>query len=68
MKYFVVAATARTAADLSGVHHNTEVRFFYKLRENIALKQHESSRQFLWEIEPDESYFDERRKGERGKG
>ena len=67
MKDFV-AARARTAADLSGVHRNTEVRFFYKFREKIALKKHESSGQFLWEIEPDESYSDERRKGKRGKG
>ena len=39
MKYFVAGATARTAADLIGIHRNTAVRFFHKLREKIAIKQ-----------------------------
>ena len=28
IKLFVAGATARTAADLSGIHRNTAVRFF----------------------------------------
>ncbi len=28
IKYFVAGTTARTAADLSGVHRNTAIRFF----------------------------------------
>ena len=37
MKYFVAGSTARTAADLVGIHRNTAIRFFHKLREKIAL-------------------------------
>ncbi|QGP56934.1 Transposase (plasmid) [Piscirickettsia salmonis] len=33
MKYFIAGSTARTAADLAGIHRNTAIRFFYKLRE-----------------------------------
>jgi transposase len=39
MKYFVAGATARTAADLVEIHHNTAVRFFYNLRVKIAQTQ-----------------------------
>jgi len=68
IKYFVAGATARTAADLAGVHRNTVVRFFHKLREKIALKQQHRSEQFCGKIELDESYFGGRRKGKRGRG
>ena len=43
MKYFIAGATARTAADLVGIHRNSAVRFFHKLRENITLKQQDRS-------------------------
>lgn len=39
MKYFIVGSTARSAADQTGIHRNTAVRFFYKLRKKIAQKQ-----------------------------
>jgi transposase len=39
IKYFVVGATARTAADLVEIHRNTAVRFFYNLRVKIAQTQ-----------------------------
>lgn len=68
MKYFVACATARTAADLSGVHRNTAIRFFHKLRAKIAHKQNERSEHFCGKIELDESYFGGRIKGERGRG
>ena len=68
IKLFVAGATARTAADLSGIHRNTAVRFFYKLRVNITLKQHQRSEQFYGQIEVDESYFGGKRKGKRGRG
>lgn len=68
MKYFVAATTARTAADLSGVHRNTAIRFFHKLRAKIAHKQNERSEQFCGKIELDESYFGGKRKGKRGRG
>ena len=68
MKYFVAGSTARTAADLAGIHRNTAVRFFYKLRSAIASKQQERAAQFTVEIELDESYFGGTRKGKRGRG
>ena len=68
MKYFVAGSTARTAADLVGIHRNTAVRFFHKLREKIAIKQQNRSEQFYGKIELDESYFGGTRKGKRGRG
>jgi len=68
IKYFVAGATARTAADLSGVHRNTAIRFFHKLRSAIATKQQERAAQFTGEVELDESYFGGVRKGKRGRG
>lgn len=68
MKYFIGGTTARTAADLAGIHRNTAVRFFHKLREKIALKQQDRIEQFCGKIELDESYFGGHRKGKRGRG
>ena len=68
MKYFIAGATARTAADLVGIHRNSGVRFFHKLREKIALKQQDRSEQFGGSIELDKSYFGGVRKGKRGRG
>lgn len=68
MKYFVAGSTARTAADLMGIHRNTAIRFFHKLRAKIALKQQHRSEQFCGNIELDESYFGGVRKGKRGRG
>ena len=68
MKYFVAGSTARTAADLTGIHRNTAVRFFHKLREKVALEQQHRSEQFCGRVELDESYFGGHRKGKRGRG
>jgi len=68
MKYFITGATARTATDLVGIHRNSGVRFFHKLREKIALKQQDRSEQFGGSIELDEGYFGGVRKGKRGRG
>ena len=68
MKYFIAGATARTAADLAGVHRNSAIRFFHKLRCAIATKQQERAAQFAGEVELDESYFGGTRKGKRGRG
>ena len=68
MKYFIAGSTARTAADLAGIHRNTAVRFFHKLREKIALEQQHRSEQFCGKVELDESYFGGHRKGKRGRG
>ena len=53
MKYFVAGSTARTAAELAGVHRihrNTTVRFVHKLRTAIAGKQQKRAAQFAGEI------------------
>ena len=68
IKYFVSGTTARTAADLTGIHRNSVVRFFHKLRVKIALKQQNRNEQFCGKIELDESYFGGTRKGKRGRG
>lgn len=68
MKYFVAGTPARTAADLAGVHRNSAIRFFHKLRCAIASKQQKRAAQLCGEIEVDESYFGGRRKGKRGRG
>ena len=57
IEYFVAGTPARTAADLGGVHRNSAIRFFHKLREKISLKQQDRSEQFCGKIELDESYF-----------
>ena len=68
MEYFVAGTPARAAADLVGVHRNSAIRFFHKLRTKIALNQQNLSEQFCGKIELDESYFGGVRKGKRGRG
>jgi transposase len=69
IKYFCAGATARSAAELSGVNRNTAILFFRKLRETIyeEINSDESAR-MSGEIELDESYFGGSRKGKRGRG
>jgi transposase len=67
MKYFIVGATARAAADLVGIHRNGAVHFFHKLQVKIALKQQDRNEQFSGTVEFDKSYFGGVRKGERGR-
>lgn len=68
IEHFVAGTPARTSAELTGVHRNSAIRFYHKLRCAIALKQHERAAQFCGEIEVDESYFGGIRKGKRGRG
>ena len=68
MKYFIAGSTAKTSGDLMGIHRNTVIRFFHKLREKIALKQQNRHKQFCGKIELDESYFGGTRKGKWGRG
>ena len=68
LEHFVAGTTARTAADLLGIHRNSAIRFFHKLREEIAQKQQNRSEQFCGKIELDESYFGGTKKGKRGRG
>ena len=59
---------ARTVAELGGLHRNSGIRFFHKLREKIARQQQNSSKQFCGKIELDESYFGGIRKEKHGRG
>jgi transposase len=69
VKLFVAGATARTAADLVGVHRNTAALFFAKLRGLIAGHQERAMAEaFDGPVEIDESYFGGHRKGQRGRG
>ena len=65
IEFFVAGISARTAAELAGVHRNSAIRFFHKIREKIALRQQILAAQFCGEMEIDESYFGGIRKGKR---
>ena len=67
IEYFVVGATARTAASMVGVNKTTAAFYFHRLREIVALRSEDTSPVF-GEIEVDESYFGGHRKGKRGRG
>jgi transposase len=65
----VAGATARTAAELVGVHRNAAALFFAKVRAVIAARQDRAmAAAFDGPAEIDESYFGGRRKGRRGRG
>ena len=69
VKLFIAGSTARTAAELAGIHRNSAALYFCKLRELIAAHQeHEMRQVFDGEVEIDESYFGGQRKGKRGRG
>ena len=68
IKQFVAGATARAAADLTGVNRHTATLYFLKLRELIAAKLAEQEPWLSGEIEVDESDFGGARKGKRGRG
>lgn len=67
LKLFVAGATARTAAEVVGVHRHTAIQFFRNCRKAIAAHQ-ERQWPLCGEVEVDESYFGGRRKGKRGRG
>ena len=50
LEYFVAGTPSRTAADLVGIHRNSAIRFFYKLRQQIAHKQAKRAVQFCGEM------------------
>jgi transposase len=67
LELFVAEVTARTAADLTGLHRNSAALFYHKLRLLIADKISEVDPEF-GAFEADESYFGGVRKGRRGRG
>ena len=69
LEFFVLQVTARSAADILGIHPNSAVLFYRKIRmvisHHLALAADEV---FEGSVELDESYFDGHRKGRRGRG
>ena len=63
---FVAGATARAAAEITGVNRNTVRSFYQRLRQLIASQL--PSYELSGEVEADESYFGGVRKGKRGRG
>jgi len=69
VEYFVLEATARSAADLLSIQPNSAALFYRKLREIIAYHlEQEACEMFDGSVELDESYFGGVRKGKRGRG
>ncbi len=66
LKYFVIGATARAAAQMVDVNVKTATTYFMRLRKLIASQL--PSYKLSGEVEADESYFGGRRKGKRGRG
>lgn len=67
LELFVAEVTARTAADLIGLHRNSAALYDHKLRYLIANKIAEAEPE-CGVFECDESYFGGVRKGKRGRG
>jgi len=69
LSFFVLEVTARAAADVLGIQHNTAALFYKKIR--LVITHHleqESSEIFEGCVELDGSYFGGKRKGKRGRG
>ena len=67
--YFVSGTTARCTSELVGIHRNTSIVYFYRLREIIAYQlELKITEYFSGDIAVDESYFGGTRKGKRGRG
>ena len=69
LRFFVLEVTARSAADILGIHPNSAALFYRKIRTvinyHLALAADEV---FERPVELDESYFGGRRKGRGGRG
>jgi len=69
LEFFVLEVTARAAADILNIEHNSAALFYKKIRQVITHHlQNESAEMFDGCIELDESYFGGVRKGKRGRG
>ena len=69
LEFFVLEVTARSAANMLGIHPNSAVLFYRKIRQIIAFHlAKEAAEVFNGEVEIDESYFGGVRKGKRGRG
>ncbi|EOC57651.1 putative transposase [Neisseria meningitidis NM80] len=68
LRFFVLEVTARSAADILGIHPNSAALFYRKIRTVINHHLAWLPMRFLRPVEPDESDFGGRRKGRRGRG
>ena len=69
LEYFVLEVTARSAADLLGIHPNSAALFYRKIRQIISWRLGLEANEILdGPVELDESYFGGKRKGKRGRG
>jgi len=69
MEHFVSGSTARCASELVGVNGKTGAFYYRRLRVIISTELEQEAADFLsGEIEVDESYFGDHRKGKRGRG
>ena len=69
LQFFVLEVTTHSAADLLGIHPNSAVLFYRKVREVISHHLSlEADMIFDGSVELDESYFGGHRKGKRGRG
>ena len=65
----MLEVTARSAANILGIHPNSAALFYRKIRQIIAFYlAQEAAEVFNGEVEIDESYFGGVRKGKRGRG
>ncbi len=62
----MAVTTTRTVAKLVGIHRNTAVCFYTRLRK-VTAEDMEKASPFAGEIELDESYFGGVRKDKRGR-
>jgi len=67
LDFFVAGVTARTAAELVGIHRNSVNLFYHKSRTIIAYFTDLESPFLYGEVEVDESYFGGVRKDKRGR-
>ena len=67
VEHFVAGTPARVAAELVGIHRNSAILFYRKLREIIFARTREAQ-PFAGEVEVDESDIGGYRKGIRGRG
>ena len=69
LRFFVLEVTARSAADILGIHPNSAALFYRKVRQVISYRLALAADEvFDGSVELDESYFGGRRKGKRGRG
>ena len=67
IELFVAGVTARTASELVNVNKNTAAYYFHRLR-LLIYQTSPHLEMFEGEIEANESYFGDTRKGKRGRG